>query len=196
MWVRLIEEWLNAATSLCSTTKRCLVSCFSIASIRCSIFSSAGLHGSRPRRRWLHRFAGSAGPGANRGGHRHAWRVTYRRHRHPDTESVHGPRRGLPSQGGTTSSDHADESASSRISEVTDKALSVRHRVLWSEDRTARSARLDLDTLPETAGDGATPQDPTAGGERLYCKKTYAALLRARCSGVEFMMMRRRALNT
>jgi acyl-coenzyme A synthetase/AMP-(fatty) acid ligase len=63
----------------------------------------------------------------------------------------------------------ADESASSRIFEVTDKDLSVRHRVLWSEDRTARSAWLDIDTLLETAGDGATPQDPTAGGERLYC---------------------------
>lgn len=56
----------------------------------------------------------------------------------------------------------ADEFAASRIGGIVGKALSVKHWIAWSESGSRLPGWSDLDTLLEEAGDGVTPQDPTA----------------------------------
>jgi len=60
-----------------------------------------------------------------------------------------------------------DEFAASRIAGVAGNNPSVKHWIVWSERGTDLPGWHDLDTLLNEAGDGATPQDPTAAEDPL-----------------------------
>ena len=56
----------------------------------------------------------------------------------------------------------ADDFAASRIGEIVGQDSSVKHRIVWTDSGLQRPGWHDLDTLLDEAGDGATPEDPTA----------------------------------
>ncbi len=54
-----------------------------------------------------------------------------------------------------------DEQGAAKADEVAAELSTVRHRIMWSQERAALRTWQDLDTLLDRAGDGATPADPT-----------------------------------